>query len=477
VTVRLEDANSVGRTVYGVVTDAAGTIVGQSANYVVTTADLNADHTFTLTAPASIAAGDFYVGLAQTANATGYFPVGYQTENPSRANATFSIPLAGGAPVDQVAGNLGILMIEAVTAAPATCVPPTAVTVTGTTATSGSFTFTGPANGTGYTVIYGPTGFNPATGGTTVQVTGSPATITGLTSATTYQFYIRANCGATDQSTLVGPFSFTTACVAPIITAFPYTENFDGVAAGTLPCGITVTDVNNDASTWAVTANSTTAPGSAPNGMRYTYSTTNAADDWFFTPALFMRAGTRYQLQFKYRANSAASFPERLEVKYGTSATPAAMTTTLFQNANILGTTYVTTSPGTGAAQVAPIAPTANGNVFIGFHAYSQPDEFYLFVDDVTVTAVTGTSAALDRSISVFPNPSTGIVNIDIQGANAKGAMLVEVTNMLGQTVRTEKVSDNASNHLNLSSLAAGVYTLKVKSGNDYSIRQLVIQK
>ncbi|RYU80790.1 T9SS-dependent choice-of-anchor J family protein [Hymenobacter persicinus] len=471
VTVRLEDANSVGRTVYGVVTDAAGTIIGQSANYVVTTADLNTDHVFNFTTPAAIAAGDFYVGLAQTANATGYFPVGYQTENPSRPLATYSIPLAGGAPVDQVAGNLGTLMIEAITAAPASCTPPTAVTVTGTTANSATITFTGPSNATNYTVIYGATGFNPATGGTSVTATSSPFTITGLNSSTTYQFYIRTNCVAPDQSTLVGPFSFSTSCVAPIITAFPYTESFDGVAAGALPCGITVLDVNNDAKTWQVVASN---PASGANSMRYSYNAASAADDWFFTPALFLRAGSRYQLQFKYRA---FGFPEKLEVKHGATATPAGMTTTIFQNANITSSTYATTVAGTGAGQVNAITPTANGNVFIGFHAYSDADQFNLYVDDISIAQVTGTSAALDRAISVFPNPSTGVVTLEIRGANAKGAMQVEVINALGQRVHSEMVSDNAPNKMDLSNLAAGLYTLKVKSGNDFSIRQLVIQK
>jgi hypothetical protein len=211
--------------------------------------------------------------------------------------------------------------------------------------------------------------------------------------------------------------------------------------------------------------------------MRYNFSSASAADDWFFTPALFLRAGSRYQLQFKYRTIAGFSTAEKLEVKFGTSATPADQTTTIFQNANITGGTFVTPAAGTGAGQVAPITPTANANTYIGFHVYSAADQYNLYVDDISIGVVTGTSAALDRSISVFPNPSTGVVTLDIRGANAKGAMQVEVTNMLGQTIRTAQVSDNQLNKLDLSALAAGMYTLKVKSGSDYSIRQLVIQK
>ncbi|GAA4010130.1 hypothetical protein GCM10022408_22960 [Hymenobacter fastidiosus] len=473
VNVRLEDPNSVGKTVYGVATDATGNIIGRSPDYVIVTADISTYRTFTLSTPASVAAGSFFVGLAQTTGTGGYFPVGNQTELPTRAEAYFSIPLAGGAPADVFASNLGRLMIEAVTGAPATCVPPTAVTVTGATPTSATISFTGPANGTAYTLIYGPTGFNPTTAGITLPVTGSPYTIAGLTPATTYQFYLRANCGATDQSALAGPFTLTTPCVPPIVTTFPYAENFDGATVGTLPCGITVTDANNDGDTWRVVA---ATPASTPNAMRYTYNATNVADDWFFTPALFLNSGSRYQLQFKYRVGL-ATIPERLEVKYGTSATPAAMTTTVFQNANLTNIVYATTVGGTSAGQVAPISLAANGTVYLGFHAYSIADQFYVAVDDINITRVLGTSAALDRAIGVFPNPSTGIVTLEVRGANAKGAMQVEVTNALGQVMHSATVRDNDLNTLDLSALSAGLYTLKVKSGSDFSIRQLMIQK
>jgi gliding motility-associated-like protein len=42
--------------------------------------------------------------------------------------------------------------------------------------------------------------------------TTHPKTITGLTPATQYQYYVRAVCGSTSQSVWVGPFEFTTKC-------------------------------------------------------------------------------------------------------------------------------------------------------------------------------------------------------------------------------------------------------------------------
>ena len=77
----------------------------------------------------------------------------------------------------------------------------------------------------------------------------------------------------------------------------------------------------------------------------------------------------------------------------------------------------------------------------------------------------------------MFPNPSNGQVTLDIRDAKAKGAMQVQVTNMLGQIVHTAAVRDNAENKLNLSGLADGMYVLRVSSGTEYTIRQLVLTK
>jgi hypothetical protein len=97
VKVRL-DPSAVGNTVYGVVVSPAGLILGQSPNYVVQAADANTVVNFTLTMPVAVSAGDFYVGLAQTANAvTGYFPVSCQGENPTKPNAFYTTGLVGGA--------------------------------------------------------------------------------------------------------------------------------------------------------------------------------------------------------------------------------------------------------------------------------------------------------------------------------------------------------------------------------------------
>ncbi|HRN38593.1 MAG TPA: hypothetical protein PLL18_16920, partial [Flavobacteriales bacterium] len=63
-------------------------------------------------------------------------------------------------------------------------------------------------------VEYGPTGFTPGTGataganGTVVNVSGSPATVTGITDGT-YDLYVRQDCGVDGFSGNAGPVAFT----------------------------------------------------------------------------------------------------------------------------------------------------------------------------------------------------------------------------------------------------------------------------
>ena len=490
--------SSVGETVYAVVVNATtGAILGRSANYVIQTADIDAQHTFQLTAPVAVPAGDVLIGMAQTTStspALQYYPFGVQNENPTRPNTfyTGSVATPAAPTAALTAATLAVykLPFGAETTTPPTCLVPGAFTRTATTPTSATFTFTPIAGATGYQIIYGPQGFTPGGTNSTTSATftASPYTLTGLSSSTAYDFYIRTICSSTDQSLPAGPVSVTTPCTPPVISTFPYTQNFDAVATGqALPCGITVLDGNPipDGFTWTATGTVDPTLGSgniarsAPNAMVYSFNsvdTSVGADDWFFTPALTLTTTQRYRVSFYYR--SATGYPEGLEVKYGTAATAAGQTTTIFRNTTINSATYAQANNTTTPA-VLDITPATAGTYYVGFHAISTAYQGFLAVDDVVITAgPLATSEALKRAVSVFPNPSnTGSFNLEIHGANAKQAMAVEVTNMLGQRVYTGTAKDNFRNTVDLSTLASGIYTLKVRNGEEYTQQQISIVK
>jgi hypothetical protein len=435
--------------------------------------------------PLQLPVGSFYIGIKEVG--TGGAALATQTEVPLRST-TFYISGNGTTWTDLAATTYAVRFgIEAnLTVAP-NCLAPTGLAVSGTTANATTVAFTAAASTSGYELVYGPSGFAPTAGtGTTVAVTTSPYTLTGLQPATRYDLYIRSVCATTGTSTYAGPVSFTTGCAATTsIAAFPYAESFDNIVPGqALPCGFTVLDANADGTTWRI---STENPNSGTNDMRYQGSVVNnaAANDWFFTPALVLpgTANTRYQVAFRYRAAGVGStgisnFTESLEVKSGTAATAAGQTNLLYTNASINNLAYGQAN-GTSTPVVGYL-PAGASTQYVGFHVISPANQGNLYIDDLSVTAVvvTGTSEALLRAVNVYPNPSTtGVFELVINGANAKQALEVEVTNNLGQRVYAGSARDNFTSRLDLSRLATGLYHLKIKNGDEYMLRQLSIVK
>ena len=104
---------TVGETLYGVIVDAtSGAIVARSADFVVTTADANALHTFTLTTLFVALSGDFLAGMIQLTEASGasFFPMGIQTESPVRPGTFYRISATAPVPAPaDIAGGAGAL--------------------------------------------------------------------------------------------------------------------------------------------------------------------------------------------------------------------------------------------------------------------------------------------------------------------------------------------------------------------------------
>ncbi len=95
-----------------------------------------------------------------------------------------------------------------------------------------------------------------------------------------------------------------------------------------------------------------------------------------------------------------------------------------------------------------------------GTYSYGETEDYLINISD-TVTTYTSLGKALSRqkdfSISVFPNPTTGIVNYNLPVA-AKSAKL-KVADLLGR-VLLEKSDLNASKTLDLSSFKNGTYMI-----------------
>jgi len=109
------------------------------------------------------------------------------------------------------------------------CPDPSTLTATNITTTTATLNWiTGSSSN--WNIVYGAEGFN-ITDSTAIAVTDTFYNVSGLSVATSYDFYVQDSCGVGDVSAWVGPFTFTTECEA--ITSYPYYEDFEN--AGNMP--------------------------------------------------------------------------------------------------------------------------------------------------------------------------------------------------------------------------------------------------
>jgi hypothetical protein len=312
--------------------------------------------------------------------------------------------------------------------APPACLPTSALTATSITTSGADLGWTENGSATAWDLEIGASGFTPTGIPTLDDVGANPYTWAGGSANTAYAFYVRADCGMdnVNVSSWSGPFTFNTACGA---FAIPFAEGFESTTGSDLPNCWSIEDVNG-LTTWTSAASA--AFGSTRVG-RYTYSSTQGGDDWLYTPGLNLTGGTSYTVEYSFNAES-AFYPEDMDVFWGSSASAGAMT-------NLLGDhTGISTTPSTVSYA---FTPGSSGTYYIGFHAKSAADQFYLNLDDISVIVTpacpaptaggatnetgvgadlswteNGTATAWDIEIGVAPLSATGVPTLNDVGSN-----------------------------------------------------------
>ncbi|RYZ46423.1 MAG: hypothetical protein EOP49_23335, partial [Sphingobacteriales bacterium] len=243
-----------------------------------------------------------------------------------------------------------------------------------------------------------------ATGTTAAGVT--TATVTGLTGGTTYYAWVRADCGGGDQSIWDGPVAFITVCDPATV---PFFQNFDATVEPDMPACVIIQD-ENQATSWKPFFGGSPAASSDPVSIRYEWNATTPADDWFFVQGLTLTGGKTYTLSFKYKASDGPDYIENLEVKYGTAPNAAAMTTgTLFTKTGIesnIDSPFETASVS--------FTPSVTGVYYLGFHAFSDADQAFLYIDDIAVE-----SCATPTDVKAYSTtPTSAEVHFTSAGSN-----------------------------------------------------------
>ncbi|NVO20869.1 MAG: fibronectin type III domain-containing protein [Bacteroidetes bacterium] len=249
-----------------------------------------------------------------------------------------------------------------------TCFVPTAIAATNVTQNSATLSWNSTASS--WDLEYGPAGFTQGSG-TLINAVSNPYTLTGLSAGTAYSFYVRSVCPGPTTGNWSLSANFTTECDYAYI---PFMENFDFYTAPSVGCGMVV-DANSDGKKWA------TSTGSVYDGVNKLSIGYSAAgvpmDDWYFTRGLHLIIGQVYTITFYYRA-ALSSFPEKLEVKCGSTRTPAGMTSSAVFSQ--VGFTNMTYSYGIGT-----FIPPSTGTYYFGWHCFSDGNEDGIYVDHIQI--------------------------------------------------------------------------------------------
>ncbi|GAB4094505.1 hypothetical protein GCM10028786_34340 [Flaviaesturariibacter terrae] len=231
--------------------------------------------------------------------------------------------------------------------------------------------------------------------------------------------------------------SSNTISVCPVFTV-PYSENFD-VASSVPSCSSTQNAGSGN--NWSVTS----ATGYTGNVLYYPYNSSNAANAWWYTPGLQLTAGTTYRLSFKY-GNNNATYTEKMKVYYGTSATSASMTNLIKD--------YPTINSATVGSDAVTFTPSVSAVYYIGFNAYSAANQFYLYVDEISVQAPCATPTA--PTALTFPTTGPGTINGSFTAAATAPSGYMVVRYPAGAA---EVAPSNATSYTVGQSLGTGVIT------------------
>lgn len=150
--------------------------------------------------------------------------------------------------------------------------------------------------------------------------------------------------------------------------------------------GIKFFNLNNDSGDWSIETASfwMNLAYEGYGCLGYNYDKDNNADDWAILDGVKVDAG-HHVLRFWVSGDD--NHPERLSVHYGNEATPEAMTTELYRLDPF--------AQGKFQEIICIFELAEPQTIYIGFHAFSDKDENWIVIDNVSLDAISSTEADL----------------------------------------------------------------------------------
>ncbi len=320
--------------------------------------------------------------------------------------------------------------------------------------------------------------------GNTVNVTLPSMTTTAATH--TFTCYTSNPNSATDGNTANDQSTSSFTCMSSG-QALPYFQGFEGTTF--VPTGWTLNNPDG-MFTWDRTTSCSRSGVACARMDNWSYQGGNGQRDEMTMPALnlstvaspvmtFEVAYTYWTVPYQYS--------DTLEVLVSTDC--GATWTTVYKKwgANLQTATPVSSNSAgwvpSSSAQwrmetVSLLPYQSSSALMIRFRNITDYED-NLYLDDINIMNSTDVpQLALGNSVSLFPNPSQGIFNLNV-ALGAQKDLGVTVTNSLGQVVTqfTQSSTYGGLYTLDLSQEANGVYFVEVYAGEERTVQRIVINR
>ncbi|WP_158524861.1 T9SS type A sorting domain-containing protein [Mesonia sp. K7] len=331
------------------------------------------------------------------------------------------------------------------------CLAPTALTLDSITDTTAQISWTiSPDETNGYEWLVFNLGDDPETAtpisNGTVSAGSTSANITGLTTITSYDVYVRADCDTNGFSRLEGPLVITTDC-APYAN-FPFIEDFESTSAS-LGCWSQIMEIGNAEWTLhegATSGNISTAHGGTQNISFVGVPGVGDPVTKYVSPVFDLSALSNPGLRFHYAQESYDGDYNELKVYYRVSTQDPWVELMYYNSPQDSWTEATLSLPN-------PSATYQLAFEGINYFGYSN------VIDDVTVANNLATTYFGASQISLYPNPTNGILNISSENTIDK----YQILDMTGK-----EVSQQSTHHkdvsIDVNSLHTGIYFITLSS-------------